>query len=141
LNWTAAAPSPLAFANGDATDRDADGIPDLWEVAHGLNMYDPNDAALDYDGDGANNLAEFQSGGDPFDPHDGFMAEVAWTADAPVLQFNASIGVTYRIEFRDSLNEGTWQKLSTLGPFDSARVVSAPILADGRSQRFYRIAK
>ncbi len=141
LNWTAAAPSPLVFANGDVTDRDADGIPDIWEVAHGLDMYDPNDAALDFDGDGSTNLTEFQSGGDPFDPSDGFMAEVAWTVDAPVLQFNASIGVTYRIEFRDSLNEGTWQTLSTLGPFDSAHVVSAPILADGKSQRFYRIAK
>jgi hypothetical protein len=141
LNWVAATPTPLVFADGQPIDRDADGIPDVWEVAHGLDMYNPADAALDFDGDGASNLDEFQSGGDPFDPKDGFVAEVVWTADAPALEFNAAAGITYRLEFRDSLSSGAWQTHSTFGPFDSARSVSLPIIADGQSQRFYRIAK
>jgi hypothetical protein len=47
-----------------AADTDADGMPDDWETANGLES-NTNDAALDPDGDGANNLLEFLSGGDP----------------------------------------------------------------------------
>lgn len=141
LNWTAGAPSPLVFANGEATDRDADGIPDIWEVAHGLDMFDNSDASQDFDADGVSNLAEFLAGTDPFDAKDGFLAELTGTPNAPTLEFNASAGVTYRVEFRDSLSEGAWQLHATFGPFDSGRVVTTPILVDGKSQRFYRIAK
>ena len=46
-------------------DSDGDGIPDYWEIAHGLNPYDPSDADLDSDGDGGSNLDEFLGGTDP----------------------------------------------------------------------------
>src|SRR5262249_48966952 len=46
-------------------DRDNDGMPDDWEIAHGLNPDDPSDAAADPDGDGLTNLQEFQLGTDP----------------------------------------------------------------------------
>ena len=45
-------------------DADGDGMPDWWEVAHGLNPL-VNDAALDPDGDGLTNLQEYQNGTDP----------------------------------------------------------------------------
>lgn len=49
---------------GDACDLDDDGdeIPDLYELANGLEPFDPGDALLDTDGDGLDNLAEFQLG-------------------------------------------------------------------------------
>lgn len=141
LNWFAAAPTPLAFANGEAIDRDADGIPDVWEIAHGLDLFDPTDAAKDFDGDGLSNLAEYRVNSDPRDPNDGVLAAVTWTANAPALEFTAAVGVTYRIEFRDSLTEGAWQTHSTVGPLNATQTVTMPILADGQSQRFYRIAK
>lgn len=47
-------------------DNDGDGMADDWEVAHGLNPSDPDDANGDPDLDGFTNLQEFQNGTDPF---------------------------------------------------------------------------
>ncbi len=46
-------------------DWDADGMPDDWEITHGLNPW-VNDADFDYDGDGLSNLEEYERGLDPF---------------------------------------------------------------------------
>ncbi len=45
-------------------DSDNDGMPDGWEVAHGLNPLS-NDAAGDSDGDGVSNLDEYLQGRNP----------------------------------------------------------------------------
>jgi hypothetical protein len=49
-------------------DTDGDGMPDSWELAHGLNPNDPADANRDDDGDGFSNLQEYLAGTDPADP-------------------------------------------------------------------------
>lgn len=46
-------------------DSDGDGIPDAWELAHGLNPREPKDASLDPDGDGYPSLEEYLNGTDP----------------------------------------------------------------------------
>jgi len=47
------------------TDGDADGLPDTWETANGLDPSDPSDATADGDADGLDNLAEYAGGTDP----------------------------------------------------------------------------
>lgn len=50
---------PTYAAAEPPPDADADGLPDAWETAHGLNPDDPADAAADRDGDGYTNLEEW----------------------------------------------------------------------------------
>ena len=40
-------------------DTDADGLPDAWEAAHGLNPADPTDGPADIDADGFTNLEDW----------------------------------------------------------------------------------
>ncbi len=46
-------------------DDDGDGISDVWEVEHGFDPLDANDATLDLDNDGCHNLCESQNDLDP----------------------------------------------------------------------------
>jgi hypothetical protein len=48
-------------------DWDADGMPDDWEIANGLNPW-VNDADMDADNDGLTHLQEYERGFDPFNP-------------------------------------------------------------------------
>ncbi|RLC94693.1 MAG: hypothetical protein DRI77_10780, partial [Chloroflexi bacterium] len=50
------------------TDYDADGMPDLWEAAHGLDWQSAADAEGDNDNDGLTNAEECQTNTDPQDP-------------------------------------------------------------------------
>ncbi|MBI4179814.1 FecR domain-containing protein [bacterium] len=52
---------------GSTGDFDGDHIPDQWELDHGLDPKNPNDALLHFDNDGYNNLEEYLAGTDPRD--------------------------------------------------------------------------
>lgn len=60
-------------------DSDGDGLPDQWEIKHGLNPQDPTDADLDTDKDGFTNLEEFEAKTDPTDPksHPGYETRMS----------------------------------------------------------------
>ncbi len=61
-NGASAQVNPPPAANND---KDGDGMPDDWEVAHGLNPADKTDATKDPDHDNLTNLTEYQIGSDP----------------------------------------------------------------------------
>ncbi len=46
-------------------DTDGDGMPDAWEIKHGLNPNDPSDANLDSNGDGYTNIEKYINGINP----------------------------------------------------------------------------
>ena len=52
--------TPLSPPPADTTDDDEDGLPDDWELTHGLDPQDPGDADDDPDDDGLTNAQEFQ---------------------------------------------------------------------------------
>jgi len=70
INSLQIAGATVVFMPQFPLDSDGDGMPDDWEIAHGLNPYDPGDAPLDSDHDGNSNLLEYALGTDPRNPAD-----------------------------------------------------------------------
>lgn len=93
-----------------ADDSDSDGLPDYWEIFHGLDPQDngttdpDQGAAGDPDGDGIDNAGEFEDDTSPVDPSSAFVVTAVGDTGGP-----SSIVVTvatepdgvYRIQFTD----------------------------------------
>ncbi len=139
VNWIAAPPTP--GPGGAPNDSDADGLPDDWEIAHGLNPNDPSDALADSDGDGLNNLEEYVAG---TDPHDGRsylkVGTVARVGGNVTIAFVATAGKTYSVQSRDSLSSGNWVALTNVPAQAVTQTVTVTdTTASGSAQRFYSV--
>jgi len=136
INWKAASPNPGPPAS--IQDTDGDGMPDDWEIAHGLNPNNPADANTDLDGDGATNLQEYLAGTDPTNPASVLRLEVVGMN--PVrLRFVSFPNKGYTIQRRLTLDPSTpWTDWL---PFVPANGTSTNEVVDGEVQpsRFYQL--
>ena len=136
-NWSAATPN--AGSSG-VLDTDADGMPDAWEKANGL---DPlvDDSTLDKDQDGFSNLQEYSAGTDPRNPTSYLRLEaLVLNPDHCELRFTAASGHTYSILYCANLQTDLWLKLADIPAPSTTQIVtvsdSAPPTQGGR---YYRL--
>ncbi len=133
-NWLAAAPTLVVSASGDS---DGDGMPDAWELAHGLNP-NLNDAALDADGDGMTNLQEYLAGTDPQSAASRLFVTGSFESTNLIrLQFDAVSNVTYTFQSRVSLSTGVWLNLVSVpaAPINRSITITNP----AAPMKFYRV--
>jgi hypothetical protein len=142
LHWLACTPNP--GTRNCVNDTDADGLPDDWELANGLNPLSAsgNDGASgDPDGDHFTNLQEYLAGTNPRDP----ASYLKFNSISPIrggvaLGFTAVAGHSYTIQSRDTLATGPWQRLADVPPpvTNSATFVN-DLPGASHSSRYYRL--
>jgi hypothetical protein len=144
----AATPTVRVFSVGARvlvmSDSDGDGMPDLWELAHGLRFDDPSDAALDSDGDGYTNIEEYRAGTDPRDAFDYLRIDrferVRGLTSQAMLQFAARSNHSYTLQVSDHAGPPWSNWISFTAPA-SNRVMVLPVeLLSGQiTQRQFRL--
>jgi len=119
-------------------DEDHDGLPDTWELDHGLSSSNPNDANIDSDGDRATNLQEYIAGTDPMDAASVLKVTAAVQAGAARVRFTTVAGKRYVLERAPTPN-GPWNVIGdeTVGDGDVALLFDPDPVND--VQRFYRV--
>jgi hypothetical protein len=101
---------------GDDADTDNDGMTDAYEVASGLDIYDPSDADGDLDGDGLSNLDEFNQGSDP--SVDDVAPVLTLPADLEVIATGATTVVDLGSATAEDAKDGTITPTAdNYGPF------------------------
>ncbi len=91
------------------TDRDTDGMDDLWEVWH-LHSTTNSNGIADADGDGFSDRHEFLAGTDPNDPESllAIRQLTIETTNTVSLSWASASNRTYAIIHTDALNTGQW---------------------------------
>ncbi len=114
-------------------DTDADGLPDEWESAYGVD--DPN---ADSDGDGMRDGQEYQAGTNPTNALSLLQMEISTILGLTTLQFEATANLTYSMQYQSMLGSGAWTRLADVAARSTNHVetVTDPT---GLSSRFYRV--
>lgn len=90
-------------------DTDQDGMPNSWEVVHGLDPATP-DGSLDADADGFNNLNEFLAGTNPKDATSLLRLEIQQLGNQVRVKFPAKSGRSYSLLSRNRILGGSWNR-------------------------------
>lgn len=139
LNWQAAAPTAgQTNPGGPVVDVDQDGLPDVWELANGLDPQTSNDAIGDADGDGANNFHEYIAGTNPNDSND-YLRFTAVIVNHQVcqLEFSTRLGRTYAVEFGGDLTVAAPWPTLTNGISGTGGTITVNDLST--ATRYYRL--
>lgn len=128
------------FTTAAAVDSDADGMPNDYETALGLNPNNAADAALDADGDGLTNLQEYQAGTDPNAAVSVLRARsIAVSGGDVIVTFDSVLGKSYRLEQRSSMG-AAWSLLTDNIPGTGSAISVADVeAADQNTRRYYRV--
>ena len=124
--------------NESQADSDSDGLPNDWELAHGLDP-ESNDGGADPDGDGLTNLQEFICGTNPRDQASRLELAVVRDNDQLELRFQAQPNRTYSIESREHLEHDKWKTVRTLAPGASGEVVVRELIERDQPARYFRL--
>jgi hypothetical protein len=120
-------------------DSDGDGMPDAWEMAHGLDPM-ADDAGGDTDGNGLTDLEEYLAGTDP-----------RWAASTVRLEFDKLAGEGVRLSFEvlpgrhyrllsaPEANGESWEELYALPPSEERGTHSVTVAPDDLPARYYRL--
>jgi hypothetical protein len=125
------------FASPFSGDSDGDGIPDAWEIAHGLNPL-LNDAGADPDMDGASNFAEYLADTDPQSAADSPRIIATTAANGQLrLFFPCGAGHSYFIDCCTNLASGVWNSATNAVSIGGMQLFEAGNVSAG--QAFYRV--
>ncbi|TVP74818.1 MAG: hypothetical protein EA353_14960 [Puniceicoccaceae bacterium] len=126
----------IVLSDGDA---DGDGMPDTFELTHGLDPLDPSDAAEDASGNGFTNLQEYIAGTDPQSASDTYRVSTVSTSTSDVkLTLEGKAGRVYRLYRSQTLAHDSWQSISTVGPLATDQIVEFLDL-DRFDRAFYKV--
>ena len=120
-------------------DRDFDGITTSYEIAHGLNPDFAGDANQDADGDGRTALEEYFAGTDPQNAGSVFRITsiVNGLPGSLTIGFNAVTNKTYRLEYKNSVNDANWQNAGLADT--TATSTGTAMFVDAAPKPIYRI--
>jgi len=121
-------------------DTDNDGLPNDWELAHGMNPF-ANDAQTDTDGDGFTALQEYVAGTDPFKAQSALrISNVGTSGTDMLISFSTVTGKCYLVQRCDDLaNPSGWTTVQDNVPGTGGLVQVADPGAAVLSRRFYRV--
>ena len=144
LKWKKVWISDETYESAGVFDVDGDGIPDAYELTHGLDRLNAADATLDADGDGMSNRDEFIFGTSANVPdHYPFTAACDSASGTASVAFPTLTGRSYRVMYSTTLLD--WLPATpaiagtgaTVTWTDDGSATGSP--PGGASMRFYRI--
>lgn len=120
-------------------DADNDGMPDAWEIAHGLNI-STNDAALDPDGDLSPNYSEYVAGTHPTNSASVLSIShplAASGSEQYLFQWSSVSGKTYGVQSSTNVTSDWGTVVSNLFATPPTNVWSESY--GGSESKFYRL--
>jgi Zn-dependent metalloprotease len=121
-------------------DTDQDGLVDGWEILHGLNPRNPDDALLDSDGDGVSNSAEFRAGTNPSDATSVLrILRIRRLAGEVRVEFVGTPGRRFQLERSLGLSNSNWTPVGAELRGRGGVVSLSDSDPNARQQAFYRV--